>query len=161
MIKKEFKLGLLDFFTKKKNDPKKETRPAEEPEMDIYQEAIRSFEENDFLGKAAREKDKAKLAMKEKDYSKAWRHFDEQRMNYIGHAERCGWGARDTMRLIGSVHQNFANIFRLEKRHKDAFVHLVYCLSTDDRPSQGLKNKVKPYFNRLKLKNVTVDDAQK
>lgn len=42
----------------------------------------------DYLGKAAHEKQSAKIAIKEKRFNDAWRHLNNQKDLYLKHAHR-------------------------------------------------------------------------
>jgi hypothetical protein len=162
-------MGLLDFFIKKKPEVKEEKKMEVKEEKSYKDYLEGDFEEfakklmdsrgDDFLGLAAMEQDKARAAMKEKEYNKAWQCFDQQRMFFLKHAEKFKWNVHDSIRLSGSVHENFANIFRLENKHPDALVNFIYSLSTDGSMTPNKEKKMIAYFNRLKLKNTASQEV--
>lgn len=55
---------------------------------------------------------------------------------------------RQTMALDGSVHEHLANIRRLERKDDDALVHLLYCVTTNTRPTKAQAKKLSTYFSR-------------
>lgn len=122
---------------------------------------MEEFQQNDFLGKAADVGHKAKEAIKTKQYDEAWRLYHEQKSFYMQHANRSGFTAKQTLALDASIHEELANILRLENKHKDALVHIVYwVLSGDDHPIKRHQQKLQSYFNRCKFKNTELSEAE-
>lgn len=77
------------------------------------------------------------------------------------HAQSQGWSARHTLVLDASVHEDLANILRLEKRHKDALANIIYWVAASrHRPIKKNADKLRVYFNRCKLKNTTLEDVE-
>ncbi len=112
----------------------------------------------DHLGCAATAKQKGKLAIAEARYSDAWRYFHEQKEHYLRHARRYGMSAEQTLALDGSVHEDLANIRRLERKDDDALIHLLYCVSSNPRPTKAQSKKIFSYFSRCEFKRVNADE---
>lgn len=148
-------MGLFSIFKKKK--------PKSDSEFKDYaQKVMADFQENDFLGKAAEAGHQAKAAVKDKQYDKAWGLYHEQKSFYMQHANRSGFTANQVLAFDASVHENMANILRLEKKHEDALVNIVYwVLAGVDRPIKRHQQKLKSYFNRCKFKNTELTEAER
>ncbi|HHF3152712.1 TPA: hypothetical protein ACPJ2A_004591 [Vibrio diabolicus] len=117
--------------------------------------------QEDFLGKAANAGQKAKKAMKLKNFDEAWGLFHEQKSLYIQHANRSGFTANQTLALDATVHEEMANILRQEGKHNDALVHIVYwVLAGSERPIKRHDQKLKAYFNRCKFQKVSFELAK-
>lgn len=117
---------------------------------------------NDYLGKAAEVGHKAKAAVKAKKYDEAWGFYHEQKSFYMQHANRTGFTAKQALALDASVHEDMANILRLESKHKDALVNIVYwVLAGSDRPIKRHQQKLQSYFNRCKFNNTNLAEAAK
>lgn len=115
----------------------------------------------DYLGQAAVAGRNAKEAAKAGEFDKAWGLFHEQKQLYLCHAQSQGWSARHTLALDASIHEDLANILRLEKRHKDALADIVYWVAANrHRPIKKHADKLRTYFNRCKLKNTTLEDVE-
>ncbi|WP_054200778.1 hypothetical protein [Pseudoalteromonas undina] len=148
-------MGLFSIFKRKK--------PKPDLEFENYaQEVMADFQRNDFLGKAAEAGHKAKAAVKEMQYDKAWGFYQEQKSFYMQHANRSGFTANQVLALDASVHEDMANILRLENKHEVALVNIVYwILAGVDRPIKRHQQKLKSYFNRCKLKNTELPEAER
>lgn len=148
-------MGLFSIF--KKKNPK--------PDLDFEdyaQDVIADLQRNDFLGKAAKAGHDAKAAVKDKQYDKGWALYQEQKSFYMRHANRSGFTASQALALDASVHEDMANILRLENKHEDALAHIVYfVLAGADRPIKRHQQKLKSYFNRCKLKNTDLSEAER
>ncbi|WP_062359620.1 hypothetical protein [Vreelandella aquamarina] len=105
----------------------------------------------DHLGEAARVKHAAKAAIKEKRYNDAWRLLNEQQGHWLSHAGKMGFTKAQTLSLLSSINEDFANIHRLEGRHDDALAHIMYAIGSDRRAPQSRIKKLEPYFNRCKF----------
>lgn len=149
-------MGFLDFFKKRK-------KSDEDSEFSAFADKlIAESMENDFLGKAAEAGQKARAALKEGKYDEAWAFYHEQKSLYMQHANRCGFTARQVLALDSSVHERLANILRLEGKHQDALVHIVYwVLGGAERPVKAHQQKLQSYFNRCKFKNISLTEARK
>lgn len=115
------------------------------------------FAKHDFLGFAAKARDKARVSVKAGDLNAAWRHFHDQKVNFMQHANSCEFTLKATIALDATVSPDLANILRLEGRHADALVHIAYWASTLGAPipKRGM-DKLRAYLNRCKLKNTTL-----
>ncbi len=148
-------MGFFSFFRKKKPKIDFEFK-------DFAEKVMTEFLENDFLGKAAEAGHKAKAAIKANQHDDAWGLYHEQKSFYMQHANRSGFTARQALTLDASVHEEMANILRLESKHQDALVHVVYwVLAGADRPIKRHQQKLQSYFNRCKFKETTLSDAVK
>jgi len=117
------------------------------------------FLEDDYLGKAAEAGNNAKIAVKDKDFNKAWGLLHEQKSYYMQHANREGFSAQNALSLDSNVHENLANILRIEGKHHDAFFHILYwVIASYHRPIKKHQQKLQAYFNRCKFKNMTIDE---
>ena len=112
----------------------------------------------DHLGRAATAKQRGKAAVAQKRYHDAWRHFHEQKEHYLRQARRYGMTAQQTLALDGSVHEDLANIRRLEGNHDEALVHLLYCVSSSPRPTKAQLKKIFSYFSRCGFGRVNSDE---
>jgi len=141
----------------------KKKQPKADSEFEEYtKKVMEDFQRNDFLGKAAEAGHKAKTAVKSEKYDEAWRHYHEQKSFYMQHANRSGFTAKQALALDTSVHEEMANILRLESKHEDALVNIVYwVLAGVDRPIKRHQQKLKSYFNRCKFKNTQLSEAEK
>lgn len=121
---------------------------------------IDTIDEDDFLGLAANAHNRAKAEIKNNNYEKAWELFTKQQHYYYQHAEKYNFTASQTIALAASVSKDFANISRLEKKHKQALVHFIYSVA-DEYPSVQYKAKKLPaYLNRAKLKNIDFEELE-
>lgn len=160
-------MGIFNFFKKK---PKKDVTGRDLFSMSLdgtidhetyvslrIEESIR----NDFLGKAAVTGHKAKAAVKEKRFDDAWRLYHEQKEHYIKHANRSKFTARQAIALDASVHEDLANILRLEGKHDQALIHIVYwVVASSDHPIKRHEDKLRAYFNRCKYSDTTLEMAK-
>lgn len=105
----------------------------------------------DYLGKAAHEKQSAKIAIKEKRFDDAWRHLNNQKDLYLKHARRMQFSEIHTLVIDSSPHEDMANILRLEGKHKNALSNISYTYKAAhlaDRPISTLEKKLEAYYNR-------------
>ncbi len=115
----------------------------------------------DHLGKAAEAKHAAKAAIKERRFDEAWRLLHKQQEHWMAHASRMGFTKVQTLSLLSSINEEMANVLRLESRHDDALVHIMYSIATDRRPPQSRIKKLTAYFNRCKFDGeYTVERAE-
>jgi len=142
---------MFSFFKKKKTD---ETDSFESYAEDI----LNDFQENDFLGKAAIAGEKAREAKKNKEYDKAWKYLHESKQLYLQHANVQNFTRKQTLALDSSLSISLADILRLEGKHSQALVHIIYWASGANNFSNTDKKKVTAYFNRVKLSNSLLED---
>ncbi|GAB2947574.1 hypothetical protein [Aquaspirillum soli] len=113
------------------------------------------------LVKAAEVGREAKIAVNENRYDDAWKLYHDQKDFYMQHANRYGHTVRQALALDSTIHENLANILRLEGKHFDALIHIVYwVLAGADRPIKSHQKKLQSYFNRCKFKNITLIEAK-
>ncbi len=152
----------------------KPAKPEDDPVITIFgvsaplsvmEKAVAAMKEEsaklvDCLGPAAQTGHDAKAAVRAGDFDKAWGLYHEQKRLYLQHANQFKWGVRDTLSLDACVHENLADILRLEKRHHDALIHILYwVIAQAHRPIKRHEQKIRAYFNRCKLKNTTLEDV--
>lgn len=105
----------------------------------------------DHLANASDAKNAAKQAIREKRFDDAWRLLQEQQRHWLLHANRFRFTKQQTLSLLSSIHEDMANILRLERRHDAALSHLIYCLSTAAIPTQAQRKKLGSYVSRCKF----------
>ncbi|EKO3681672.1 hypothetical protein M3905_003446 [Vibrio metschnikovii] len=124
-----------------------------DPQMELTHE--------DFLGKAAQVGHEAKAAIKLNKFDEAWRLLHEQKSLYVQHVNQSGFTPNQALALDATVHEDMANLLRLEGRHKDALVDIVYwVLACSERPIKRHDQKLRSYFNRCKFQNVSFELAK-
>ncbi|MBU2970781.1 hypothetical protein KO527_15625 [Pseudoalteromonas sp. C2R02] len=100
--------------------------------------SIEEMVKRDHLGKEAKAGHKAKDAIKNKKYDEAWGFLHEQKLQYMEHANISGFNVEQTLALDADVHENLANVLRLENKHKDALIHIVYWVTAQNhRPKKN------------------------
>ncbi len=117
--------------------------------------------EIDFLGDAAEFKRQGMLAIKSKEYNEAWELFHKQKECYMKHSDEHSFTAQQTSALDASVSENLANILRLEGKHIDALIHIIYWVSTSSKVTKTQDKKLIAYFNRAKLNGVEASQVEK
>ena len=117
--------------------------------------------DNDFLGDSDKFKQQGVLAVKNKEYSKAWEVFHKQKHCLMKHADEYNFTTQQTSALDASVSENLANILRLEGRHVDALAHIIYWVSTSSKITKAQEKKLTSYFNRSKLNDVDISQVEK
>lgn len=115
----------------------------------------------DYLGKAAAVGHAAKAAISLRQYDKAWSLLNEQKTLYAKHARKGKWTAKDTLGLDGSVSEELANILRLENKHEQALVHILYWIITSRNQIRRHGQKLKTYSGRCKFQHITLQDIEK
>jgi hypothetical protein len=134
---------------------------SEEAELEeLMEDTIKDLHENDFLEKAADAKQDAHAAVEARRYDEAWRLFHEQKLNYMKHASKSGFTHSQTLALDVSVSEHLANVLRLEGKHADALAHIIYWIASSTRTTETQKTKLMAYFNRARLKRITVLDIE-
>ncbi|MCE1270926.1 MAG: hypothetical protein LWW88_05095 [Acinetobacter sp.] len=120
--------------------------------MNWAENLMNDFLKNDFLGDAAIKKKLGKQAIKDKKFDDAWRFFHEQKSLYLKHASRSGFDALSTLVIDASVHEDLANILRLEGKYRAALTNISYVYKTSiaaNRPITTLEKKLKSYFIKV------------
>lgn len=114
----------------------------------------------DYLGLAADAKHAAHKAIKAREFDRAWGLLHEQKQNYAKHAKKFRFSTAQILALDSSVHEDLANILRIESKHRQAFVHILYWVICAAQPVKKHDKKLKAYFNRCKFTNVSLDDVR-
>lgn len=146
-------MEFFSIFKKKKSN-------ADSEFQDYAGKLIAEFRENDFLGKAAEASHNAKAAVKTKQYDEAWGLYHQQKNFYMQHANRCGFTACQALALDSQVHEDLANILRIENKNYDALVHILYwVVANNESPIKRHQQKLSAYFGRCKFKSTSLDEA--
>lgn len=161
---KETKQGsmMLDAGDPLMGRPSKPDVHWSERDLDDSPSATMPAGREDHLGKAAGAKHAAKQAIREKRFDDAWRLLHEQQSEWLSHANRQRFTQQQTLSLLSSINEDMANVLRLEGKHDEAMVHILYCVATNSRPTQAQRKKLGSYFRRCKFEDVSssqVDDA--
>lgn len=114
---------------------------------------------HDHLGKAAAACGEARKAVAEGNHDAAWGHFHEAKNQYLQHAARHHFTAEQTLALDAALGPSLANILRLESKHRDALVHMIYWAATST-PSTTVTKRIRPYFNRCKFESLWLPDLE-
>jgi len=146
----------------------KEYKRAEEDEykqIKRLEKALKKSERavssgNDFLGNAAKFKHKGLDAIKDKKYNQAWKMFNQQKQCLINHANEQKFNKQQTLSIDASVSENLANILRLEGKHNDALIHIIYWVSTSAKRTKAQNGKLNSYFNRAKLTGIALSQIE-
>lgn len=107
---------------------------------------------DDYLGKAAHQKQLAKEAIKSKRLDDAWKHLNEQKILYLRHASKSEYTFAQTRALEAVPHEDMANILRIEKNNRQALAHIAFvyvCTVKNDRSKISIEKKLLSYFNRV------------
>ncbi|KDC55095.1 hypothetical protein [Pseudoalteromonas sp. S3431] len=115
----------------------------------------------DHLGKAAELKKNAKVAIKNKLFDEAWKLLQKQKMSYMKHTNNAGFTAKQVLALDATVHVDLANILRMENKHTEALIHIVYWVANNyDNMTKTQEQKLTAYFNRSNLKLTSIEEAK-
>ncbi|WP_299083197.1 hypothetical protein [uncultured Ruegeria sp.] len=136
------------------------TKPSEQSQAQPSLDWSDQLGKSDYLGKAADAKHAAKAAVKAGEHDKAWGLFHEQKEHYLKHAQAQGFDAEQVMRMDGSVSEDFANILRIEKRHTQALVHVLYWIVTSPQTIKRHDTKLEAYFARCKFQTTMLGDRR-
>lgn len=149
-------MSFFDFF--------RSTRPKSrgcDESFEKYAARVQTdFEAHDYLGKAAVARSEAKAAIVEGRFDDAWRKYHEEKQHFLNHAGRCNFTPEQTLALDGTVSKSLANVLRIEKRHRDAFVHIVYWVASSEIETKEQGQKLRAYFNRCKYQHRSLNDVR-
>lgn len=113
------------------------------------------------LAAAAIAKKAIKACIKEGKHDEAWSLLHSQQTDYLYHASAHGFTAEQIIALTGTVQEQFANILRIEKKHHQALVHIIYWVATaGERPTKAQASKLSAYFKRCKFEGVMFETVQ-
>lgn len=121
---------------------------------------INTISKDDHLGLAENANYCAKLAMKNKDYKEAWSLFQERKDQFYTHTQKQDFSFYHTTMIVADVHEDFANILRLEGNHKQAFVDMIFCVAGEYPTVKYKAKKLPAYFNRAKLNDVPFEEVE-
>lgn len=112
----------------------------------------------DCLGRAAVLKKKATVAVKEKEFDIAWWIYNTVQALYLEHATKRKFDNKAVIGIDSSISREMANVLRLEGKHQQALVHILYWQLGEARPQvkRDIK-KLKAYYNRSKLTLISFD----
>tara|TARA_B100000795_G_C22666506_1_gene386199 strand:+ start:157 stop:768 length:612 start_codon:yes stop_codon:yes gene_type:complete len=113
----------------------------------------------DYLQLAAEKGREAKLAMREKNNAEAWELIQQQKHFYSQLTDQQTISVTEMIGLDSNVSKDLANLLRLEKKHKDALVHIIYWVANSKSVTKDQESKLRAYFNRSKLTGPTVNDV--
>lgn len=147
-------MSLFNFFKRKKTSALDSTESYE----DFSKRLLSEFSEEDFLGKAAAARDKARAAKAVGNFDAAWNLYQEMKGFYLRHADRCNFTAAQTLAIDSSVSQFLADILRLEGKHHDALVHIIYWVASSESPTKAQQQKLKAYFSRCKFQSIGLSE---
>ncbi|GMU46360.1 MAG: hypothetical protein AMXMBFR26_11420 [Porticoccaceae bacterium] len=154
-------MGLFDIFRRKKAAIyNKRTITIPLSKVDDVINALGRVDSTDYLGQAAEAGSKAGAAVKSGKFDEAWELYHKQKELYMKHAVRSEFTPAQVLALDGSVHEDLANILRLENKHGDALCHFIYSLVTSPKITKSQEKKLPAYVNRAKLKNGTLADVE-
>lgn len=105
----------------------------------------------DYLGPAAVHKEKAEQAIKEGRYDDAWRHLNEQKINYYSHAKQFNFTEKQTLGLDAIVHISMGNLLRKEGKYIQALYHIAYVYKVGklENPTNDTNdNRLRIYYKR-------------
>ena len=124
---------------------------------------VPTYGPNDHLGHAANAKHEADWCVRNGDLDRAWGLYHEQQNRYLLHTTKRGsaFTPEATAALISSVNESFANILRLEAKHRQALSHMIYCVAGATKPTKGQLKKLPSYFKRSKFSKATFRDVER
>lgn len=150
-------------------------RETRDPELQTIMDALASDDPDalvralndgrrDYLGEAASKKHAAKAAIKTGRYDEAWSLLHEQKQCIAQHYAEDDTGALSRGSVIAweaEVHEDLANVLRLEGKHRLAFAHIVYwILASRGRRLKRHDQKLTAYFNRCKYSETSIEDVR-
>lgn len=143
-----------------KNSPNMDAESISKYQKEFDVNDINTIDSDDYLGLAANANNRAKIEMKNKNYEKAWELFTKRQQYFYQHAEKQNFTASNTVALTAEVSEDFANILRLEGNHKQALVHMIYCVAGEYPTVKYKAKKLPAYFNRAKLKDTSFEKLE-
>ncbi len=153
-------MGIFSIFKRRGQIKKNDAVDSRKTDEDRIREIMEEAEKHDYLAKAALAERKAKAAIRTGEHDNAWRYFHEQKTFYLKHASLSRFTKAQVLALDSQVHEQLANVLRIEKKHDDALCHILYwVIANADRPIKRHEQKLKAYFNRCKYKNTNLTEA--
>ena len=120
----------------------------------------------DYLGLAAEAKQEGMQAVKSGNYDDAWYYFHEQQSAYAKHINSPNghFTPEQAFSLLSVVNEQLANVLRLESKHRQAIVHIVYWAAwgnASGRVKKSMNSKLKSYFKRCHFEQHNLDELEK
>lgn len=116
--------------------------------------------QTDYLALAAVARRQAAEAEKQGDFDAAWRAYHDEKIHFMEHASAQQFSYEDALSLDATVHERMANLLRKEKRHNEAFAHIIYWVYAQrHRPIKRHVDKFRAYYNRVDAMSVGRDEA--
>ena len=114
---------------------------------------------SDCLGRAAVYGKKASTAVKEKEFDLAWWIYHQIKALHFEHANKFNFAQEHIIGMDSGISKSFGNILRLEGKHQQALVHILYWQLGETRPNvkRNVK-KIRAYYNRSKISSITFED---
>lgn len=116
--------------------------------------------EEDHLSLAAEAKRAAAVAVESGDFDEAWRLLHVVKHHYALHAAESRLTALQLRTLDGSVHEDLANVLRLEGRDDEALTQIIYWVATSGKPINRHDRKISAYFKRCNFNNVQLEEVE-
>ena len=113
------------------------------------------FALEDCLAPAANMSRQAQEAKQAKNYNVAWVLLQDVKALYLKHAQQCRFTTAQTLALDASVSQAMADILRLERKHDDALVHILYWVGSTSPPTKSQIAKMGAYLRRSSVAYVS------
>lgn len=117
---------------------------------------------DDYLGLAATAAQKGREAVESGNYDDAWYYFHQQQAAYTRHINSpLGDFSRiQALVLLSTANMQFANILRLESKHREALVHIIYwyaCAAASNRITKSIEASLKSYVKRCEYQNTGLE----
>lgn len=133
------------------------TRPGDDPRHLLLSSPTI---QKDHLALAAVARKRAADAEKQGDFEAAWRAYHDEKTHFMEHALEERFSHENTLSLDATVHERMANLLRKEKRHNEAFAHIIYWVHAQrHRPIKRHVDKFRAYYNRVDAMSVGHDEA--
>ncbi|RVT47484.1 hypothetical protein [Rubrivivax albus] len=130
---------------------RKPTSTEKDESTELLDELLAGFALEDYLGPAAERRHQALAAKKSAEFDLAWTALQEVKDLYLKHALQCKFTAAQTLALDASVSPEMADILRLEGKHDDALVHILYWVGSAVEPTETQRAKLRAYHRRSSL----------
>lgn len=128
---------------------------------ELQAEAARQREADTLFSQAVAVREQAAAAMKNREFDKSWGLFHQQLDIVFQYVDAAGYtDPRRVCYMEAWVREGMADQLRLERKHHQALVNLLFCvLANSEFPLKRHEKKLRAYFNRCKFKAVSLDEA--
>ena len=152
---------MFRFFKRRKHPESQTSQDEVQRHSELGSDYVfREFSQHDHLRQAAVAGQKAQKAIKEKQFDVPWRLLHEQKSHYLAHAGRQQFTVIQTLALDATVNEQMANILRMENKHEQALVHILYWVIAGSRhPIKRHTQKFAAYFRRGKFEHTSLEEA--